>query len=160
MTRPGRSPLRSPDFVSALVMLALGIYLAYQGRDLGLGALSEPGSGFILFWIGLFIAGLALALAITSFAESGGPTIGQLWDNPRWAKVPLVLLYLMVYTAVLETVGFLIATPILLILLFKTVEPQSWTTALVGAFATTVVVYVVFGIGLGTQFPNGLFGFR
>ena len=56
----------------------------------------------------------------------------------------------------LEPVGFLPLTVVLLILLFKTVEPQSWTTAILGAIVTTLVVYVVFGIGLGTQFPPGL----
>lgn len=152
--------MRSPDFLGAVVWLAVGLFLAYQGRELGLGTLIEPGSGFILFWIGLGMAALSLALAGTALAGGDRSTLGALWQTARWRNVVLVLLYLTVYAIVLETVGFIIATVLLLILLFKTVEPQSWTTAIVGALVTTAVVYVVFGLGLGTQFPNGWLGFR
>src|SRR5690606_5327833 len=102
----------------------------------------------------------SLALAGTALAGGDRSTLGALWQTARWRNVVLVLLYLTVYAIVLETVGFIIATVLLLILLFKTVEPQSWTTAIVGALVTTAVVYLVFGLGLGTQFPNGWLGFR
>jgi putative tricarboxylic transport membrane protein len=154
------SPLRSPDFLSALFWLAIGVYIAMEGWDLELGTLSEPGSGFILFWIGAAMIALSVALAVTTLIGGGGATVGQLWQNPRWRKVGLLLFYLVVYTIVLEPLGFIISTVILLILLFKTVEPQSWTTAIVGALVTTALTYIVFGIGLGTQFPDGIFGFR
>ena len=154
------NPMRSPDFLSALLWLAVGLFLAYDGRDLGLGTLVEPGSGFILFWIGIATIALALGLAATAFVSPDGATLGRLWQGVQWRKTLLVLAYLVAYAAVLEPVGFILATIVLLILLFKTVEPQSWTTAIVGALVTTAIVYVVFGIGLGTQFPNGLLGFR
>ena len=154
------SPIRSPDFLSALFWLAIGVYIAMEGWELELGTLNEPGSGFILFWIGVIMSVLSVSLAVTTLIGSGGETVGQLWQNPRWRKVGLLLFYLVIYTLVLEPVGFIISTVILLILLFKTVEPQSWTTAIVGALLTTAFTYTVFGIGLGTQFPNGIFGFR
>jgi putative tricarboxylic transport membrane protein len=150
----------SPDFIGAVVWLAAGLFLVYEGRELGLGTLIEPGSGFILFWIGFGMAGLSLALAATALAGGDRSTVAALWRGARGRKVVLVLLYLLVYAVVLEPVGFILATAVLLVLLFKTVEPQSWTTAIVGAVATTAIVYIVFGLGLGTQFPNGLFGFR
>ena len=63
--------MRSPDFWSALVWLAVGLGLAHEGWDLGLGELREPGSGFILFWIGIAMAALSVGVAVSGSAGAG-----------------------------------------------------------------------------------------
>ena len=52
------------------------------------------------------------------------------------------------------------ATAVRLLVLFRAVDPLPWTGAVLGSVVTTAVVYVVFAIGLGTQFPVGLLGDR
>jgi putative tricarboxylic transport membrane protein len=148
--------MRGPDFWSGLLFTLLGIWLAYEGRDLGLGELREPGSGFILFYLGLIMAALSAGVMVSGLVAGKGTTVASLWAGKRLGKVLLVVAYLTVYAMLLEPVGFVPLTVLLLILLFKTVEPQGWTTAIVGSVVTTAVVYVVFGLGLGTQFPAGL----
>ena len=87
----------------ALIGLGSGLWLAWAGHDLGIGDMYEPGSGFILFWVGIILAALSAALAASgafgSNAASDGAPFGE-----RWQKVPLVLFYLIVYAALLEAV--------------------------------------------------------
>ena len=39
----------------ALFWVALGILVCYGATRLGLGSITEPGSGFIFFWSGLIL---------------------------------------------------------------------------------------------------------
>ncbi len=156
--------MRPSDIGTGLLGLGLGLWLVFEGRDMGLGDLHEPGSGFVLFWVGAIMAALSVALAVGALTRSaataggdagrdagGGSPFGE-----RWRRVPLVLAYLVVYSALLELVGFIPLTSLLLLVLFRTVDPQSWTKAVLYAVAITLTVYVLFGVGLGTQFPAGL----
>lgn len=150
--------MRPSDIGTGLLGLGLGLWLAYEGRDMGLGDLHEPGSGFILFWVGAIMAALSALLAGSAlFAGAGGAAGAD--GSPfgeRWRRVPLVLACLVVYCALLEAVGFILLTIALLFVLFRTVDPQSWTKAVLYSVAITLAVYVLFGVGLGTQFPAGL----
>jgi hypothetical protein len=56
----------------------------------------------------------------------------------------------------LKGLGFIVSTFLLLLFLFKGLEPQKWRVALVLAAATTAVCYVVFGVFLELQFPPGI----
>ncbi len=146
------------DTVTAALMLAIAGYIIHQGIDLEIGATSNPGSGFILFWTGLFMAALSAGVLIQSLLPSGERTgVIDVFTGIRWGKIVYVTALLVVYTAALPLLGFMIATAILLVVLFKTVEPQSWTVAVTGSFLTTLIAWLVFVYWLGTQLPSGMF---
>ena len=44
---------------------------------------------------------------------------------------------------------------LLLLVLFKTIEPQGWLVAIGGAIVSTAVAWLVFARWLGTQLPVG-----
>jgi len=146
------------DTLTSAMMLALAAYIIHQGLDLEVGDTHNPGSGFILFYTGLIMAGLAAAVLIQSVLPTAdATTVGQVFRDIRWGKVLYVSALLVVYTALLEPLGFIIGTTLLLIVLFKTVEPQSWTVAIVGSLLTTLSAWLVFVYWLGTQLPTGMF---
>ena len=144
------------DTVTALLALALAIYIAFEGKAMGLGHPSDPGSGYIQFWTGLIMCGLALTQLVHSLLPNANKaSLGSVFVDIRWGKVLYVTALLVAYTAVLDYLGFIIATFILLVVLFKTVEPQSWMVALIGSTLTTLVAWGVFVAWLGTQMPAG-----
>lgn len=146
------------DTVTAALMLAMAGYIIHQGIDLEVGITSNPGSGFILFWTGLFMAVLSAGVLIQSLLPSGDRTgVIEVFKDIRWGKIVYVTALLVVYTAALPLLGFMIATAILLVILFKTVEPQSWTVAVTGSVLTTFIAWLVFVYWLGTQLPSGMF---
>lgn len=148
------------DTLTSAMMLALAAYIIHQGLDLEVGDTHNPGSGFILFYTGLIMAGLAAAVLVQSVLPTADlTTVGQVFRDIRWGKVLYVSALLVVYTALLEPLGFIIGTTLLLIVLFKTVEPQSWTVAIVGSLLTTLSAWLVFVYWLGTQLPTGMFEF-
>ena len=62
------------------------------------------------------------------------------------------------YGFIVEWLGYPVSTLLLMLFLFKAIEPQKWSTALVGAFLSSGVTYVLFKILLEVQLPRGIFG--
>ncbi len=146
------------DTVTALLALAIAAFIIQQGVELEVGDSHNPGSGYILFWTGIIMAGLALIVLGQSLLPTGDHTsLGAVFRDVRWWKVVYVVALMIAYAAVLPTLGFVIATVLLLLALFKTVEPQSWTVSIVGATLTTLSAWLVFVRWLGTQLPSGIF---
>jgi putative tricarboxylic transport membrane protein len=147
------------DTATAIIALAVAAFITAEGRTLGIGSTNDPGSGFILFWVGLAMAALSLALLVQSLRPSAeATTLGAPFAVGRWGKVIYVVVLLVAYTYVLDEIGFIIATFALLVLLFKTVEPQSWLVSLTGSALATGAAWLVFVAWLGTQLPAGLLG--
>ncbi len=90
---------------AGLFWLAIGAYVAWAGRDLGLGTLHEPGSGFALFWIGLLMVALSLLVTVPA-AVRPSPSLASLWDGVRWGRVLVVVGLLLVFGFGFERVGF------------------------------------------------------
>jgi putative tricarboxylic transport membrane protein len=149
--------VRAADAVSALAWLALGAGVTWAGWDLELGALRDPGSGFLLFWVGVVMMGLALCVLGGALRAPAGPGLAALWAGARWPKVAGVLIALVAYGYALPWLGFLATTTLLLLVLFKAIEPQRWSVAIGGALASALVAWIVFRLWLGTQLPAGIF---
>ncbi len=147
--------MRTGDVIAAAFWLAIGLGIAYSGRDLGLGRLNEPGSGFMIFWVGVVMSALSAAALIGALRRPAGDGLASLWSGLRWHYVPYVVVLLLAYAWLLPALGFLAVTVLLLVILFRTVDPRGWVASIAGAVITTGVAYLVFGRWLGTQLPAG-----
>jgi putative tricarboxylic transport membrane protein len=140
--------------------VALGAFLCKWGYDLDLGTLSEPGSGFIIFWMGIVTMGLSVSIFFLTFFQKIVPEQKKsLWSGVRWRKLIFVLVSLLLYAYALIPLGFLLSTCLLLILLFKGIEPQKWSVAVTGAILTVLITYAIFHLWLGSQLPKGILVF-
>ena len=151
--------MRGRDLYSSLFWMALGIGVCYGGYDLELGTLHDPGGGFIFFWAGVIIIGLSLGVLVQALrkkAEKG--EMRALFAGIPWKKILSVIAALFVYAYAFAPLGFILTTVLLLIFLFKAVEPQRWSWAILGAVISTLAVYGVFRILLQCQLPQGVLG--
>lgn len=141
----------------ALFWVALGILLCYGAIRLGVGSATEPGSGFIFFWSGLILAVLSLISVAESLrdGEEANPGIGVM----NWRKIVLVLLALLLYAFLLERLGFVLTTFLLLNFLLALIEGAHWGKALGVASAAALGSFAVFELWLKIRLPHGIFGF-
>lgn len=102
--------------------LAIALYVTWAGKDLGLGKLAEPGSGFALFWIGLIMCALAASVLVQAILK-GGDHVASYWEGTRWPKVLLVIVMLLVFGFYFEALGFIICAVGLLLVLMRDVDP-------------------------------------
>lgn len=144
------------DSCSALFWFGLGLLVCYGASRLGLGSVTDPGSGFIFFWSGLILALLSLMLFSNSreATEEAQETTGT-----NWAKISLVLAALVLYAFFLERLGFVLTTFVLLSFLLGVTEGKNWPRALGVASAAALGSFAIFELWLKIRLPKGIFGF-
>lgn len=151
--------VRSRDIISSLFWAAMGIGICCGGYDLRLGSLNDPGGGFMFFWVGVIMFGLSCSIFIRAAKEKAVPgEVNAVWAGISLTKIAAVLVVLFIYAYLLTPLGFIPATILLMIFLFKAVEPQRWSWAILGAVVSTLAAYGVFRLWLQCQLPSGLLG--
>src|SRR5262249_55697273 len=106
--------MRTGETLAAAFWLAVALGITWSGWELGLGTLSDPGPGGMIFWIGVVMTALSLAALAAALKPSpaSGPTgsLASLWQGTRWWLVPYVVALLALYAWLLPTLGFLATT--------------------------------------------------
>jgi putative tricarboxylic transport membrane protein len=142
--------------VSALFFLLLSLFICQQSIVIGLGALSNPGSGLLSFGAGAAIGLFSLCLLIRSFysakPEQGEKDGGEAFHVKRFLFVCLCLLG---YTTVVNGLGFVLTTFLFVLVLLGVTESTKWWLLLVKAVLVTAGNYLFFVKWLGLSLPRG-----
>jgi putative tricarboxylic transport membrane protein len=144
----------------ALFLFAFGGLVCFEARKLEVGKIFKPGPGFFPFWLGAALI-LVSGMLIIQFAgdrRKESDEFKGLWRNLAWEKILFVLIALLLYAFFLESLGYMISTALLMLFLFRAVEPQRWTVVILGSFITSLFTYVLFKVWLQVQLPTGLLG--
>ena len=150
MTQRGR--------IEALLWAAFGLYVTYQGLLLKLGTGRAPKPGFMVFWVGVTIVILS-GLFFIENVRTPERDRAPLWRGVGWLRGVRLLAALFLYASTFQFLGFIVSTFLLLVYMFKGLEPQSWRSALLLSAATVAICYLVFGVFLKLQFPPGVLSF-
>jgi len=144
---------------SSLVWLGIAIYICVGSLRLSLGSFHNPGPGFLSFYAGLILGGLALVVHLQSRKDPAAKREPEpIWSNrQRGWKMVLTVVALLGYAVGMSYLGFLISTFIFLAFLLRVIEPQRWSVALLGSLAASGAFYLVFEMGLQSQLPKGPF---
>jgi len=74
----------------------------------------------------------------------------------KWKKLVLILVILLGYAFILEKLGYILSTFLLLSFLFRFVEAQRWLVTIAGSLMVSLVSYGVFDKWLKMQLPKGI----
>jgi putative tricarboxylic transport membrane protein len=149
--------VKSAELWGGAAWLAFSVFVVFAGRNHGIGAVSDPGSGFLLFWLGLLMCGFSAAL-VAAALRAGGPTPGSLWAGTRWGKVIAVMASLCAFALLLNTLGFLLAAIPLLLVLLRAIDPVPWRIALPVGIGAPLAVWWLLKKLLLIQLPSGVLG--
>ncbi len=151
--------MRKLRITVGLVIMAFAALVCFESSKLSFGTLRRPGPG--LFPLGLAAPLFFLALMFvlkTGFKRSHKDYTGTLWEGLQWERVPYTLASLFAYTLLLEHLGYLVCTWILLGWFFWGEGVKRRSIAIVGSLTASVVTYIVFKRLLGIQLPSGFLG--
>jgi putative tricarboxylic transport membrane protein len=144
------------DAVAAAVVLLFAAGAAFEAaRLLPFGAVRNPGPGFFPWWASVSLALLSLVLLGSSLLAR--PAAGGEAAGSRWGKVAGVLAALAAYALILESVGYPIATFLLVLFMLRITEPHRWPVALGLAVLAAGGSYLVFAVWLSVPLPAGPF---
>ena len=151
--------MKRHDQISSLVCLAIAVYLCSQSFLYTLGSWRYPGPGFFSFGIGALLGSFSIIVYIKARMSKSPETEESWYSKEKWKGLVLVLAALFAYAMLLEILGFLLSTVLLLFFLFKVVEPQSWIVAAGGSLLATFSSYALLKLLLQVRLPQGIWGF-
>lgn len=147
------------NLISSMVFFLLGAVALVLSLGLGIGSLNNPQSGFMPFWTSLLIIIFSLILFGAAYADKSiAVRWKHIWHGLHWQKSVLVVISLAVYIVVLPWAGYLIATGILMIVVFWSSSLRI-RPAVLYAVLSVGVSYGLFHYILQTPLPRGLWGF-
>lgn len=143
----------------SVLFLILSVFISLGSVKMGIGKLNEPGPGLMPFLGGILLGVLSLAdLLLRNASKLEGDEIG--FKGVRWGRLFLSIVPLFAFTLLLPILGYLITTFLVMLFLYKCIEPQKWWVALSGALLSTILTYLLFAVALKTFFPEGIFSLQ
>jgi len=141
------------DIVNIFLFL-FAVFFAIGAYRLGLGSLTQPGPGFIIFFASIVL----LLFCVYGFLSSkGDPPARLAFSGKGLKRVLLVLISLFLYAKFMPTVGYLLSTFVLTLFLL---------------FLNGIIIYKAFALSvltslaswyafsrLGSELPEGLISF-
>ena len=149
--------MKQGDRISAIFFLALSLFVCGHAAQIGIGSLQQPGPGLLVFGAGVGVGLLALWLLVHSSVSKAKQRTVPAEESPL-RKGPFLLLCasLFIYTLAASWLGFLIATFLFTVFVFRLVESESWWRTLLKAVLITAGNYLLFVIWLGLSLPKGV----
>jgi putative tricarboxylic transport membrane protein len=154
------------NIIIVIVWIGLGIFLMAYSYNLGLGSLSNAGAGLMPFLVGalLLISSLFVGYGnvMKKLKHQQAPPEKKARQEAgiNMKKSVIVIVSLILYALLMEEIGFIIATFLLLAILFNALGVKR-LAAIGGSLVTVLSCYFVFTY-LGQRFPPGIlryFGF-
>ena len=145
------------DSIIAIFWLLLSCYFAYASYQLGLGAGGRPGAGFFPFGTALGIGVIALLrlIGVNRDASEAKPATRA----DEWRRISAIVAGMLAFALLLDLLGFVICTFLLLAFYLKMVAAQPWQRTLIFAGASAVGAHLFFDVLLRAQLPRGLLAF-
>ena len=151
--RERRLALDRRDLIASLFLMAVSAFACVQSLALGLGALSSPGPGLMLFFSSLALGGLSILLIINNtLRKRPKAKILDLWKGFDWKRAAVAIVALLLYLVLLSRMGNLLTTFVSVLILFGLGRMKPWIT-LTGAVITTILSHIIFQVLLGVPFP-------
>ena len=144
------------DRVSGMALLVFALAVAWEAAKLPFGSINAPDAGF-------FPLSLAVALALLSGLILLGTWLPETTAlaMPSWrgaSRVTVAVATMAAYVAVIEWLGYLLATALVMLSLLRGVERLRWRTSVVVSVVSVVGSYVLFR-RLGVPLPPGIVPF-
>ena len=146
------------DVAMAAVLLLGAVAALVEGRHLPFGTVAAPGPGFFPRALAAGLAGVVVLLLARAVVTGRAAATPAAMPGGR-TRLAGVVVALFLFTAVVDHLGFVVATFLLMAALFRVVERHRWTIVVAESAAAAVVSHVVFKIWLGVRLPPGPWGF-
>jgi len=145
------------EIIPTIFWIGLSLFVMFISNRLGLGKFRDPGPGLMPFLVGLLLFLVSLYHLISSILKVGGrdQTVKEAGSQSNLWKISLLSGCLFAYELLLGKLGYLIATFLLLSILFRVTGSKKWIATLIFSALTTLATYFVFNF-LGLRFPMGI----
>jgi putative tricarboxylic transport membrane protein len=146
------------DIAVAAILLALAGYIFLAANALPFGTARVPQTAFFPKTMAVLLAILSLVVLAQALARTKTTFDSDKIGSAGWFRIGATLATLAGFALVLERLGFLLSTFLLMVCLLRAIEAQSWGKIIAVALATSLITYGLFARLLGVPLPAGVLG--
>jgi len=152
--------MKKTDQGNGVFLVILAGCICWGSILLPYGNIHNPGPGFFPLWLGIILGALSIGLILQAGRqEEGGRALGDIpAEKIRWQKVLFVLISLVLYGCLMNILGFLIVTFLLMAFLLRFIEPQPWKSVIGWTLVGSLGSYLVFEVWMKLRLPRGFLG--
>jgi putative tricarboxylic transport membrane protein len=147
--------MKVSDLGSSLCLMVIGSLTAWQAQKLSVGDYHAPGPGFFPFFLSLLLIISGIAIFIQGLREK--PEKEE--KAPRKMRVAVTLAAIFIYPFLLEPLGYILTTFLLMLLCIRMMLERAWWFAPAVSVAIAFFSYIIFKVWLHVLLPAGLMGF-
>ena len=147
------------DLITGILLLLFAIFMIFQGLDMKIMDQYSPGAGMFPMGVGIVLAVLSLSLAADSLNPKKPDKASKFQNRAGILNAFKMIVGLLVYVALLQKLGYLIMTMALVLYIMKVVEKASLKISLIVAVCVTLMLFLIFQVGLQVTLPKSPFGF-
>ncbi|OGP59476.1 MAG: hypothetical protein A2162_12680 [Deltaproteobacteria bacterium RBG_13_52_11b] len=145
------------DRISSLFGFFFALYILREGFGLDVGGLHQPGPGFFPVFGGVLLGVFSSILFVRSLSSQPRGE-GRKGEGAKGNFMLVIYIFagLLGYGFVLEWLGFILSTFLLVALLLRCFDPQKWWRVLVTAGILSSSSYIIFSVFLNSALPKGI----
>jgi putative tricarboxylic transport membrane protein len=136
--------------------LLLSFYLSIESYRLGLTTANRPGPGLFPFIAAVGIGLIAAARLIQSIRTSLPDENAEAGTAGEMRSVLYVIAGMLAYAFLLQSLGFIFCTFLLVAFYLKLIAARRWPVTLIFAAAVALVSHLFFAGLLNAELPRGL----
>lgn len=150
---------RRSNIAVALLLSGLAGWLLFESGKLRFGTMRLPQTAFFPSILAALLLVLSLVLLFQALSQTAEINDSAKIEAQGWGRIGATLATLVGFAILLDYLGFIVSTFLLMVLLLRAIEPQKWPRVIVIALVTALGAYVLFGWLLAIPLPAGSFSF-
>ena len=147
--------------VEGFFWIGIGVIICLLAWKSKLGSFLEPGPGFVAFISGFFVSTVGLVMGLSGLLSKISPPsridFDKTFSIASWPRLIYTMGLLLSYGLLLNTLGYILTTFLVMSGLFYDREKSRWVSNGLASLISVGVTYLVFQVWLRCQFPRGIF---
>lgn len=144
------------DRVSGMALLIFALAVAWEAAKLPFGSINMPDAGFFPLSLAVALALLSGLILVRTWLPETAAAMKPSWQGA--GRVPIAVATMVAYVAVIDWLGYLLATALVMLSLLRGIERLKWRTSVAVTVVSVVGSYVLFR-RLGVPLPAGIVPF-
>ena len=144
------------EIIVSSFWLIFSFYVSFESYRLGLSTANRPGPGFFPFIAAVGIGLIAASRLINSLRVSAPDDNSTMGIAGEAGLVLGVIAGMTAYAFLLDFLGFLLCTFLLVAFYLRLIAARRWTAALTFAAAVALMSHLFFDVLLKAELPRGL----
>lgn len=147
-----------PIHIATALFLFFGLFIIRESHVLQYWSELGPGPGLLPLLLGIAMSVLAFISMIEILMKRGQNEEAFFSEDGSFKKVGLVMIAYTALTALVNKLGFLLATALFMAFIIGIAERRSWISILTITIFAVAGFYCVFVVLLNVPLPRGIFG--